>query len=127
MNWRSLLLLIPGLALYAAGTCDPAVLTGPYAFPIDGHNRYFGFIAAHRQSGPAGLRHGTLTGTASAAFRGLILENPVTGITRQNPIAPGLETVTIWVACKTSLERSLSMARTCNSNRATRAAPNREL
>ena len=86
MNWRPLLLLIPGLALYGADFCDPAALAGPYAFQLTGTTDIAGSPQPTASLGRLFFDgHGSLTGTASVAFRGLLLENPVTGSYEAKP------------------------------------------
>jgi len=79
-NWRWLLFLLSGLAAQAADFCNPADLVGPYAFQLTGSTDISG---TPRPTASLGLitfdGSGSLSGTASATFRGLLLGNPVTG------------------------------------------------
>lgn len=75
-----LLYFLPGTAAHAAPICDPGKLVGPYAFQLSGLTT----ISAMPQPTASLGRivfdgSGGLTGTASAAFSGLLLGNPVTG------------------------------------------------
>ena len=80
MNWLFLLVLPSGLAAQAAGVCDPAGLVGPYAFQLTGSTDISGTPQPTASLGRIAFDgRGSLSGTASATFRGLLLGNPVTG------------------------------------------------
>ena len=68
------------MAVQAADVCNPAALIGPYAFQLMGTTDIAG---SPQPTVSLGLivfdGHGSLSGTASATFRGLLLGNPVTG------------------------------------------------
>jgi hypothetical protein len=68
-KWLIFLVLLPGLVAQAqaADICNPVNLIGPSAKPTASLGR----ISFDGQ--------GSLSGTASAIFRGLLLGNPVTG------------------------------------------------
>ena len=79
-NWLPFLVLLPGLAAQASDVCDPADLVGPYAFQLTGSTDIAGTPKPTASLGRLVFDgRGALTGTASAAFRGLLLGNPVTG------------------------------------------------
>src|SRR5512132_290367 len=79
-NGLLLLVLVPGFAAQAADVCNPADLVGPYAFQLTGSTDISGTPKPTASLGRISFDgHGSLTGTASAAFRGLLLGNPVTG------------------------------------------------
>ncbi len=76
----SLLALLPVLAAQAADVCNPADLLGPYAFQLTGTSDIAGTPKPTASLGRIAFDgRGGLSGTASAAFRGLLLGNPVTG------------------------------------------------
>jgi hypothetical protein len=80
MNWLFLLVLPSGLAAQAAGVCDPADLVGPYAFQLTGSTDISGTPKPTAALGRIAFDgRGSLSGTASATFDGLLLGNPVTG------------------------------------------------
>jgi hypothetical protein len=80
MNWLFLLVLPSGLAAQAAGVCDPADLVGPYAFQLTGSTDIAGTPKPTASLGRIAFDgRGSLSGTASATFNGLLLGNPVTG------------------------------------------------
>lgn len=80
MNWLFLLVLPSGLAAQAALVCDPAKLIGPYAFQLTGSTDISGTPQPTASLGRIAFDgRGSLSGTASATFRGLLLGNPVTG------------------------------------------------
>jgi hypothetical protein len=80
MNWLLLLVLPLGLAAQAAVVCNPAVLVGPYAFQLTGSTDISGTPRPTASLGRIAFDgRGSLSGTASATFRGLLLGNPVTG------------------------------------------------
>jgi len=79
-NWLFVVLLLTGAAAKAGDVCNPTKLAGPYAFQLSGSTTISG-----TQRGTASLGRitfdgsGSLSGTASATFTGLLLGNPVTG------------------------------------------------
>jgi hypothetical protein len=79
-NWFFLLVLLPGPAAQAADVCNPTDLLGPYAFQLTGSTDISG---TPKPTASLGLitfdARGTLSGTASATYHGLLLGNPVTG------------------------------------------------
>jgi hypothetical protein len=80
MNWLYLLVLPSGLAAQAALVCDPGKLIGPYAFQLTGSTDISGTPQPTASLGRLAFDgRGSLSGTASATFRGLLLGNPVTG------------------------------------------------
>src|ERR1035441_10428503 len=80
MNWLFLLVVPSGLAAQAALVCDPAKLIGPYAFQLTGSTDISGTPQPTTSLGRIAFDgRGSLSGTASATFRGLLLGNPVTG------------------------------------------------
>jgi hypothetical protein len=80
INWMFLLALPSGLAAQPAGVCDPANLVGPYAFQLTGSTDISGTPKPTASLGRIAFDgSGSLSGTASATFRGLLLGNPVTG------------------------------------------------
>jgi len=79
-NWLSLLVLLPCLPAQAADACNPADLVGPYAFQLTGLTDISGTPKPTASLGRIAFDgHGSLSGTASATFAGLLLGNPVTG------------------------------------------------
>jgi len=79
-NWLFLLVLFPDLAAQAADVCNPADLVGPYAFQLTGSTDISGTPKPAVSLGRISFdERGSLSGTASATFRGLLLGNPVTG------------------------------------------------
>jgi hypothetical protein len=79
-NWLFLLVLLPDLAAQAADVCNPADLVGPYAFQLTGSTDISGTPKPTVSLGRIEFDgSGSLSGTASATFRGLLLGNPVTG------------------------------------------------
>jgi len=81
MNWMLLLVSFPVLpAALAAEVCNPANLVGPYAFQLTGSTDISGTPKPTVSIGRITFDgEGGLSGTASAAFSGLLLGNPVTG------------------------------------------------
>jgi len=78
-NSLFLLLLLPGAAM-AADVCNPTNLVGPYAFQLSGLTTISGTPKATASLGRITFDGGgTVSGTASATFSGLLLGNPVTG------------------------------------------------
>lgn len=66
--------------MLAADVCDPAHLLGPYAFQLTGSTDIAGTPKPTVSLGRITFDgRGSLSGTASATFRGLLLGNPVTG------------------------------------------------
>jgi hypothetical protein len=85
-DWLFLLLLFPDLAARAADVCNPADLVGPYAFQLTGSTEISGKPRPAVSLGRISFdERGSLSGTASATFRGLLLGNPVTGSYEANP------------------------------------------
>jgi hypothetical protein len=79
-NWLFLLVLFPDLAARATDVCNPADLAGPYAFQLTGSTEISGQPKPAVSLGRISFdERGSLSGTASATFRGLLLGNPVTG------------------------------------------------
>jgi hypothetical protein len=80
-----LLVLFPDLAAQAADVCNPVDLVGPYAFQLTGSTDISGTPKPAVSLGRISFGdRGSLTGTASATFRGLLLGNPVTGTYEAN-------------------------------------------
>src|SRR5664279_6476382 len=82
MRANGILLLVfsAGLAAQAPDVCNPADLFGPYAFQLTGLTDISGTPRPTASLGRIAFgERGSLTGTASATFRGLLLGNPVTG------------------------------------------------
>ena len=79
-NALFLLLLLPGAEAQAADVCNPTKLAGHYAFQLSGSTTISG---APKPTASLGLitfdGSGSLSGTASATFSGVLLGNPVTG------------------------------------------------
>ncbi len=74
------LILLPGLTAQAAGLCNPADLAGPYAFQLTGLTEISGKPQPTASLGRVVFDgRGSVSGTASATFSGLLLGNPVTG------------------------------------------------
>jgi hypothetical protein len=79
-QWLLLLLLLPDLAAHSADVCNPADLAGPYAFQLTGSTEISGTPKPAVSLGRISFEErGSLSGTASTTFRGLLLGNPVTG------------------------------------------------
>ena len=79
-NWLFLSVLLSALAAQAAGACNPADLVGPYAFQLTGSTEISGTPKPAVSLGRISFEErGSLSGTASATFRGLLLGNAVTG------------------------------------------------
>jgi hypothetical protein len=79
-NWLFLLVLLPDMAAHSADACNPADLAGPYAFQLTGSTEISGTPKPAVSLGRISFdERGSLSGTASATFRGLLLGNPVTG------------------------------------------------
>jgi len=78
-NSLILLLLLPGAA-YAGDVCDPTKLIGPYAFQLSGSTAISGTPKPTASLGRITFDgSGSVSGTASAVYSGLLLGNPVTG------------------------------------------------
>jgi hypothetical protein len=85
LTWLFLLVLPSGLDAQAAAFCDPADLVGPYAFQLTGSTDISGRPQPTASLGRIAFDgRGSLSGTASATFRGLLLGNPVTGSYQAN-------------------------------------------
>jgi hypothetical protein len=85
-NWLFLLVPLSALAAQAADVCNPADLVGPYAFQLTGSTEISGTPKPAVSLGRISFdERGSLTGTASATFRGLLLGNPVTGSYEAKP------------------------------------------
>jgi hypothetical protein len=83
-NWLFLSILLPASAL-AADVCNPADLVGPYAFQLTGSTDISGPPRPTTSLGRIVFDgRDSLSGTASAMFRGLLLGNPVTGTYESN-------------------------------------------
>ena len=80
-NSLFLLLLLPVCATAQAGdVCNPTKLVGPYAFQLRGSTAISGTSKPTASLGRITFDgSGSVSGTASAAFSGVILGNPVTG------------------------------------------------
>jgi hypothetical protein len=75
-----LLILLPASVALAADVCNPADLVGPYAFQLTGSTDISGTPRPTASLGRIVFDgRDSLSGTASATFRGLLLGNPVTG------------------------------------------------
>jgi hypothetical protein len=86
VNWLFLLVLLPDLAAQGADVCNPADLVGPYAFQLTGSTDISGTPQPTASLGRIAFDgRGSLSGTASATFRGLLLGNPVTGSYEAKP------------------------------------------
>jgi hypothetical protein len=84
--WLLLLLLLPRLAAQPAGVCNPVDLSGPYAFQLTGSTDISGTPKPAVSLGLISFNdRGSLSGTASVTFRGLLLGNPVTGTYEAKP------------------------------------------
>src|ERR1039457_3006999 len=80
-----LLVLFPDFAAHAADVCNPVDLVGPYAFQLTGSTDISGTPKPAVSLGRISFGdRGSLSGTASATFRGLLLGNPVTGTYQAN-------------------------------------------
>jgi hypothetical protein len=81
--WRNslfLLVLLPGAAAKAGNVCTPTKLVGPYAFQLSGSTTISGTPKLTASLGRITFDgSGSLSGTASTTFSGLLLGNPVTG------------------------------------------------
>ena len=78
--WLFVWILLAGAASQAADVCNPADLSGPYAFQLTGTTDISGTPKPTASLGRISFDgSGNLSGTASATFRGLLLGNPVTG------------------------------------------------
>jgi hypothetical protein len=81
--WRNslfLLLLLPCAAAHAADVCNPTNLAGPYAFQLSGPTTISGAPKPTASLGRIVFDEtGSVNGTASAMFSGLLLGNPVKG------------------------------------------------
>jgi hypothetical protein len=85
-NWLFLLVLLPDFAAQSADVCNPAALIGPYAFQLTGSTDISGTPKPTVSLGRIEFDgRGSLSGTASATFRGLLLGNPVTGSYEAKP------------------------------------------
>jgi hypothetical protein len=79
-NWLFLGLLLASFTSQAADVCNPADLVGPYAFQLTGLTDISGTPKPTVSLGRLIFDgRGSLSGTASATFTGLLLGNPVTG------------------------------------------------
>src|SRR5260221_6807700 len=79
-NWLLLLLLLPGAAAQADDVCNPTTLFGLYAFQLSGWTTISGTPKPTASLGRITFDgSGSLSGTASAVFSGLLLGNPVSG------------------------------------------------
>jgi hypothetical protein len=79
-NSLFLLLLLPGTATKAGYACNPTKLVGHYAFQLSGSTTISGTRKPTASLGRITFDgSGSLSGTASATFSGLLLGNPVTG------------------------------------------------
>ena len=73
-------LLLTGAPANAGNVCNPTKLVGPYAFQLSGTTTISGTPKPTASLGRITFDgSGSLSGTASATFRGLLLGNPVTG------------------------------------------------
>jgi hypothetical protein len=73
-NWLFLLVLLPDVAAHSADVCNPADLAGPYAFQLTGSTEISGKPRPAVSLGRISFdERGSLSGTASATFRGLLL------------------------------------------------------
>jgi hypothetical protein len=80
VKWLLLLVLLPDSAAQSAAACNPVDLTGPYAFQLTGSTDISGSPKPTVSLGRIVFGdRGSLSGTASATFQGLLLGNPVTG------------------------------------------------
>src|ERR1022692_2058764 len=71
-NWLFFLLLLPASAARAADVCNPTDLVGPYAFQLTGSTDISGTPKPAVSLGRISFGdRGSLSGTASATFRGL--------------------------------------------------------
>src|ERR1017187_7553731 len=85
-NWLFLLVLLPDVAAHSADVCNPADLAGPYAFQLTGSTEISGKPRPAVSLGRISFdEHGSLSGTASATFRGLLLGDPGTGSYEAKP------------------------------------------
>jgi hypothetical protein len=85
-NWLFLLVVVPDLAAQAADVCNPTDLAGPYAFQLTGSTEISGTPKPAVSLGRISFdERGSLSGTASVSFRGLLLGNPVTGSYEAKP------------------------------------------
>src|ERR1035438_5783042 len=85
-NWLILLVLLPDLGARAADVCNPADLFGPFAFQLTGSTEISGAPKPAVSLGRISFdERGSLSGTASVTFRGLLLGNPVTGSYEAKP------------------------------------------
>jgi len=79
-NWLFVVLLLTGAAATAGNACNPTKLVGPFAFQLSGSTTISGRPKATASLGRITFDgRGSLSGTASATFTGLLLGNPVTG------------------------------------------------
>lgn len=79
-NSLFVVLLLTGPAVKAGNVCNPTKLVGPYAFQLSGTTAISGTPKPTASLGRITFDgSGSLSGTASATFRGLLLGNPVTG------------------------------------------------
>jgi len=78
--------LVCGAAAQAADVCNPAALTGPYAFQLSGMTNISGTPQPTVSLGRIVFDgSGKLSGTSSVTFSGLLLGNPVTGSYEAKP------------------------------------------
>jgi len=76
-NWLLLLVLLPAAQ---AAVCNPVDLFGPYAFQLTGSTNISGTPKPTASLGRIVFDgRGSLSGTASTTYAGLLLGNPVTG------------------------------------------------
>ncbi len=85
-----LLLLVPVGVIQAAVSCNPAKLSGSYAFELSGQTNISGTtqptVALGRITfGDSFNYSGAISGTSSVKFGGFLLGNPVTGDYQANP------------------------------------------
>src|SRR6266852_8884897 len=79
-NSLFLLLLLPCAAAQDRDVCNPTNLVGPYAFQLSGSTTISGTPKPTASLGRLTFDgSGSLSGTASATFSGVLLGNPVTG------------------------------------------------
>jgi hypothetical protein len=85
-NSLFLLLLLSAASAQAADICNPTALAGPYAFQLSGSTTISGTPKSTASLGRIIFDGtGSVTGTASATFGGLLLGNPVTGSYEAKP------------------------------------------
>jgi hypothetical protein len=85
-NLLFLLVLLPCVGAQAGDVCNPSGVIGPYAFLLSGSTTIGGTPKPTASIGQIVLDgRGSLSGTASATFDGLLLGNPVTGTYEVKP------------------------------------------